>query len=119
MISNIGMVTKGWGYELIWASNNFYCGKILHFESGKEFSMHFHNAKDETWYVQSGKFILTIIDTDTAEYITKMLEKGSVWRNKRLMPHKLHCLESGNIIEVSTADNIEDNYRVAKGDSQK
>jgi hypothetical protein len=35
------------------------------------------------------------------------------------VPHRLTCLEQGTIIEVSTADSVEDNYRVLPGDSQK
>ena len=27
-----GKVDKGWGYELIWATNDKYCGKIMIFE---------------------------------------------------------------------------------------
>ena len=27
-----GVVSKGWGYELIWATNDKYCGKIMFFE---------------------------------------------------------------------------------------
>ena len=27
-----GRVEKGWGYELIWATNELYCGKIMVFE---------------------------------------------------------------------------------------
>ena len=27
-----GKVEKGWGYELIWATNDLYCGKIMVFE---------------------------------------------------------------------------------------
>ena len=46
-----GVVQKGWGYELIWATNNKYCGKIMVFEKiGNKFSMHFHREKDETWF---------------------------------------------------------------------
>ena len=38
-----GVVQKGWGYELIWATNDKYCGKIMVFEKkGNKFSMHFH-----------------------------------------------------------------------------
>ena len=40
-----GKVPKGWGYELIWATNDKYCGKIMVFEKkGAKFSMHFHKA---------------------------------------------------------------------------
>ena len=48
-----------------------------------------------------------------------MLSPGETWRNEPLEPHQLICLEAGTIIEVSTPDSVEDNYRVAPGDSQK
>ena len=40
-------------------------------------------------------------------------------RIEPLVPHQIICLQQGTIIEVSTPDSVEDNYRVAKGDSQK
>ena len=40
------------------------------------------------------------------------------WRNRPLQPHQVICLEAGTIIEVSTPDSVEDNYRVMPGDSQ-
>ena len=43
-----GFVEKGWGHELIWATNDKYCGKFLKFNEGAEFSMHFH--KDKSLY---------------------------------------------------------------------
>ena len=44
-----GKVDKGWGYELIWATNDLYCGKIMVFEKpGSKMSMHFHKEKDES-----------------------------------------------------------------------
>ena len=50
-----GVVPKGWGYELIWASTDKYCGKIMFFEKANaKFSMHFHKEKDETWFVNTG-----------------------------------------------------------------
>lgn len=114
-----GFVEKGWGHELIWATNDKYCGKLLTFKEGAKFSMHFHAEKDETWYVQSGKFLVDWIDTKDATVHTKVLEAGSVWRNPPLLPHRLICHEAGTIIEVSTPDSIADNYRIAKGDSQR
>lgn len=114
-----GYVEKGWGSELIWATNDKYCSKMMNFNTGARFSMHFHAIKEETWYVQSGKFIVRWILTDTAEYREQELITGSVWHNPPLFPHQLICLEAGTIIEVSTADSVEDNYRVAPGDSQQ
>ena len=114
-----GLVPKGWGSEFIFATNDKYCGKFLNFETGAKFSMHFHAVKDEMWYVQSGKFIVQYIDTKEASIKDKYLHVGDTWHNPPLLPHRLICVEEGSIIEVSTPDSVEDNYRVMAGDSQK
>lgn len=115
-----GIDTKGWGSELIWATNDKYCGKFLEFDkAGSKCSMHFHAEKDETWYVLSGRFLVEYIDTKVGKLKDQYLEKGSVWRNPPLMPHRIVCIDPGTIIEVSTPDSVEDNYRVMPGDSQK
>lgn len=114
-----GFVEKGWGSELIWATTEKYCGKLLKFNKGSKFSMHFHAEKDESWYVLSGKFEIKYILTKDASTRSVILEEGGTWRNYPLEPHQIICLEEGVIIEVSTADSVEDNYRVAPGDSQK
>ena len=115
-----GYVEKGWGYEVIWATNDQYCGKILCFKHvGSKFSMHFHKEKDETWFVNAGKFIVRWIDTKDASHNEKILVEGDVWHNPPLQPHQLEALAPESIIfEVSTADSVEDNYRIAPGDSQ-
>ena len=111
-------VPKGWGEEVIITNNEKYCGKILRFNKGAKFSMHFHKDKEETWYVLSGEFIVKTIDTTNASVAVKQLRPGDVWHNPPLLPHQLICVEAGTIIEVSTPDSVEDNYRVGKGDSQ-
>ena len=114
-----GFVGQGWGSELIWATTDKYCGKLLKFNKDARFSMHFHAEKDESWYVLDGKFIVKFIETHDASQHETELTAGCVWRNRPLQPHQVICLEAGTIIEVSTADSIADNYRVGKGDSQK
>ena len=114
-----GKIEKGWGSEDIWATNDKYCGKFMHFNTGAKFSMHFHHEKDETWYVLSGKFIVRWIDTKTANIIEVPINSGDTWHNPPLLPHQLVCIEAGTIIEVSTADSVQDNYRVMPGDSQQ
>jgi mannose-6-phosphate isomerase-like protein (cupin superfamily) len=115
-----GVVQKGWGYELIWATNDKYCGKIMVFEKvGAKFSMHFHREKDESWFVNNGKFKIRWIDTATATLYEKELNEGDTWHNPPLQPHQLECLVAGSsITEVSTPDSVEDNYRIIPGDSQ-
>ena len=114
-----GHQPKGWGSEEIWATNDKYCGKLMHFNKDAKFSMHFHAEKDETWYVLSGQFTVRYIDTADASVHEAELNAGDTWHNKPLLPHQLICVSAGTIIEVSTPDSVEDNYRVGKGDSQK
>ncbi len=114
-----GYVPKGWGHELIWATNDRYCGKMMHFNTGARFSMHFHKEKEETWYIQSGRFVVKWINTANAEQLEQELTAGETWHNPPCMPHQLICIEEGTVIEVSTPDSVEDNYRVFPGDSQK
>ena len=115
-----GKVEKGWGYEIIWATNDQYAGKILVFDRvGAKMSMHFHKEKDETWFINAGSFKLIYCDTKTATYAEKILKEGDVWRNPPMMPHQLVALEANSMLfEVSTPDSVEDNYRIIPGDSQ-
>lgn len=116
-----GKVDKGWGYELIFATTDKYCGKIMVFEkAGSKFSMHFHKEKEETWFVNAGKFKVRWIDTKDAVLYEKQLVEGDVWHNPPLQPHQLEAIDAGSMIfEVSTTDSVEDNYRIIPGDSQK
>ena len=116
-----GKVDKGWGYELIWATNELYCGKIMVFtKAGNKCSLHFHKINDESWFVNNGKFLVRWIDCKDAKIYQKELSEGQVWRNPPLQPHQLEALvDNSSITEVSTADSVEDNYRIVPGDSQK
>jgi hypothetical protein len=115
-----GVVKKGWGYELIWATNDKYCGKIIVFEkAGAKSSMYFHREKDKTWFVNNGLFKLRYIDTSTATVYEQDLKEGDVWHSTLLMPHQLICLQdNSSITEVGTPDNISDNYQISPGDDQ-
>ena len=48
-------VEKPWGYELRWAMTDRYAGKILHVRKGEALSLQYHERKDESWYVESGR----------------------------------------------------------------
>jgi mannose-6-phosphate isomerase-like protein (cupin superfamily) len=111
-------VPKGWGEEII-LHNGEYCGKLLRFKEGTKFSMHFHKEKNETWYINKGKFILTWIDTRNAERYIIELNEGDIVDVEQLTPHQLEALVESEIFEISTAHHNYDNYRVEKGNSQK
>ena len=110
---------KGWGDELWIINNDKYCGKILRFNKGSEFSMHYHILKEETWFVTNGKLKMIFFDLKTAERKEKLLQTGDVVHLKPCIPHKLIAEEDSSIFEISTTHNEEDSYRVERGSSQK
>ena len=113
-----GYVEKGWGSELIWATTDKYCGKMLNFNDEAKFSMHFHMNKIETWYVSKGEFLLKYIDTQTAEHFEKKVGEGTIIEIGKGDPHQLFALTDGEIFEISTEHFDDDSYRIFKGDSQ-
>jgi mannose-6-phosphate isomerase-like protein (cupin superfamily) len=116
-ITNCCKIPKGWGHELIIENNELYCGKILVFNSGCKFSMHYHLLKDETWYVNSGEFIYKFIDTEKGLTKEINLKKGDVVRQRPGQPHQLIALTDGEIFEVSTTHLDSDSYRIEKGNT--
>jgi len=110
------IVKKGWGKEIIFVNNDEYCGKILSFEKGKKFSMHYHLKKKETWYVSKGSFILIWVETENGTTHVEYLSVGDVITNERGEPHQLIALEDADVFEVSTKHYDEDSYRMWKGD---
>ena len=111
-------VPKGWGEEIIIENNELYCGKILIFDAGCKFSMHYHMVKDETWWVEYGEFLYRWIDTETADMNEVKLEEGDIVRQRPGQPHQLEAISNGRIFEVSTQHKDSDSYRVVKGDNQ-
>lgn len=109
------IVLKGWGKEIIFVNNDEYCGKILCFEKGKCFSMHYHLKKKETWYVNKGKFLLHWIEIENGTFHSEYLNVGDVLTNERGEPHQLVALEDSEVFEVSTKHYDDDSFRVWKG----
>ena len=113
-------VEKKWGYELWIHNTESYCGKLLVFNKGAKFSMHYHILKEETWYVSKGEFEYYWIDTQNADEHKTLLSEGDIIHLKKGQPHQLKSLlEGSTIFEVSTQHFDNDSYRVKTGDSQK
>jgi mannose-6-phosphate isomerase-like protein (cupin superfamily) len=81
--------------------------------------MHYHLLKKETFYILSGKIILTTYNLDNADPIETLLGVGSVIDIPTGNPHQIEAVEATTILEVSTQHFEEDSYRIIKGDSQK
>jgi hypothetical protein len=120
-LQEAGKVNKGWGYEIVWANNDRYSGKLLVFEKeGAKTSLVFHKDRRKSWFVNAGKFRITFIDVQTGELKQATLEEGKTVDLAELGPHQLEALVAGSIIfEVGTSDYVEDRFRIAPGDTQK
>lgn len=94
-------ISKPWGSELWFAHTESYAGKILRVNAGARLSIQYHEEKDETSFVLSGRVIVS--QGDSAENLTsRELGPGESWRNRPLVVHTLEGVEDAEIIEVST-----------------
>ena len=119
-LQQLGQVKKGWGFELVWANNEKYCGKLLVFDRvGAKTSMVLHKEKAKSWFINAGKFKITFIDVATGEVKEAVLDEGKTVDFGALGPHQVEALVAGSIIfEVGTSDYVEDRFRLAPGDTQ-
>jgi mannose-6-phosphate isomerase len=107
-------VLKPWGNELWYALTDRYAGKVLHVERGHRLSLQFHERKDESCYLLSGRLLL--VQGPSAEQLDeRVLEAGAAWRNQPGDVHTIEALEDSDVLEVSTPDlddvvRLTDNY---------
>jgi mannose-6-phosphate isomerase-like protein (cupin superfamily) len=108
-------VEKPWGYELIWALTDRYCGKLLFVKAGESLSLQFHKVKDESWYVQQGRAELELGAPGDALPESEIVGPGAAFRLRPGTVHRVRALEDTVLLEVSTPDlddvvRLEDEY---------
>jgi mannose-6-phosphate isomerase len=107
-------VDKPWGYELIWARTDRYVGKILHVARGESLSLQYHEVKDETIMVLSGRIAFEHF-AEGQEPRTVVLEPHQPFHITPGLRHRMTALEDSNLVEVSTPElddvvRLEDRY---------
>jgi quercetin dioxygenase-like cupin family protein len=106
-------VEKPWGYELHWAKTERYVGKVLHVKAGHALSLQYHNLKDETIYLYSGRMLFEIERNGT---LTKEeMQPGDVVHVTPKTVHRMTAIEDCDVLEVSTPElddvvRLEDRY---------
>ncbi len=95
-------VDKPWGYELIWALSEAYCGKVLFVAAGHSLSLQYHVRKVESWFVQSGRAKVELGTTEDAELTEGILEPGDTLYFPPGTVHRVTAIEDTTILEVST-----------------
>jgi mannose-6-phosphate isomerase-like protein (cupin superfamily) len=113
----IKFVSKGWGYEKWIANCPLYCGKILFIAQGKKCSWHYHNLKDEVFYIQSGAVEVIYSYQDNPKVADKiLLVKGDKFHVPTGMRHQMYALKDTELFEFSTEHFDSDSIRLQKGD---
>ena len=106
-------VPKPWGYETIWALTDRYCGKVLHIHAGHALSVQYHNQKDETIHLLSGRLAYWVkVDGEMRDM---RLEPGQSFRITPGTVHYMEAITDCDILEVSTPEiddvvRLEDRY---------
>ena len=103
-------IDKPWGYEILWARTDRYVGKILHIEAGKRLSYQYHERKEETLRVQSGRMRL-LYDAGEGERTLEM-GPGDVFHVHPGTKHRMEAITDVDVIEVSTPE-LDDVVRLA------
>lgn len=96
-------VDKPWGHELWFALTDRYAGKLLHVRAGQRLSVQYHERKDETSYLLSGRLLLHR-GPSAGELTATELTAGAAWRNEPRQIHTIEALEDAVVVEVSTPE---------------
>ena len=103
-------VDKPWGHELWFALTERYAGKLLHVRAGRRLSVQYHECKDESCYLLSGRLLLHR-GPDADSLTATELTSGAAWRNEPRQVHAIEALEDAVVVEVSTPE-LEDVVRL-------
>jgi len=115
---------KPWGKEIWFAQNDHYAGKILEIKKGHRYSLQYHEEKEETQYVYSGK-VKMIYGKDKNNLKEIILHPGDKFDVLPHMIHRAQAIEDSQIFEVSTPHltdvvKLQDDYgRTGKGNNEE
>lgn len=117
---DVRRVQKPWGYELHWAHTDRYVGKVIHVDAGHALSLQYHNVKDETIFVWSGRIVFEIQEGDAL--VRRELGPGHSVHIPPGTTHRMTALEDSDVFEASTPElddvvRVEDRYGRGPGGS--
>jgi len=105
-------VDKPWGYELIWAVTDIYVGKVLFVKAGESLSLQYHEMKDESWLIQSGRAKIELGAVGDERLSEEVVGSGAAFHYTPGTVHRITALEDTTILEVSTP-HLDDVVRLA------
>jgi quercetin dioxygenase-like cupin family protein len=112
-MTNVTKVPKPWGYELHWAHTDRYVGKLIHVNKGHALSLQYHNVKDETIFLWSGRLLFEI-EVD-GQLVAREMQPGEAVHVTPPTVHRMTAIDDCDIFEVSTPElddvvRLEDRY---------
>ena len=105
-------VEKPWGYELIWAHTDIYVGKVLFVKAGESLSLQYHEEKDESWLIQSGRARIELGSVSDETFAEEVVGPGAAFHYVPGTVHRITAVEDTTILEVSTP-HLDDVVRLA------
>ncbi|MFN2540165.1 MAG: cupin domain-containing protein [Mycobacteriales bacterium] len=114
-VSEVRRVDKPWGHEEIFALvEGKFCGKAIHVSDGQSLSLQYHQQKEETISVQSGRLRVEI-GHDEAALEDFHLDAGESIHLRPGVRHRVTALGDTVMLEASTTElndvvRLEDRY---------
>jgi len=99
---DVKRVEKPWGYELIWALTDTFCGKVLFVKAGQSLSLQFHRRKDEAWLVHAGLARVALGRAGESVLNEEIVTAGAAFHFAPGTVHRVTAIEDTTILEVST-----------------
>lgn len=96
-------IDKPWGHELLWARTDGYAAKVLHINKGHRLSLQFHERKDETLLLYSGRMLL-VLEDDRGVLRDVYVHAGEAYHIPAGRRHRMMALDDCEVFEVSTND---------------
>jgi mannose-6-phosphate isomerase len=118
-VNDVTKVEKPWGYELHWAKTDRYVGKLIHVNAGHALSLQYHNQKDETIFLWSGRMLFEIAEghegTAGGPLTKREMKPGESVHVTPKTVHRMTAITDCDIFEVSTPElqdvvRLEDRY---------
>lgn len=108
-------IEKPWGYEVIFTPmHSPRLGKILFVLAGRRLSLQYHDAKEETLCLLSGKAVIWL-ENESGEILKMPMELHKGYAVSLMQKHRVEALEDSFVIESSDHEKgntfrLEDDY---------
>jgi len=99
----VNVVDKPWGHERIFAHTDRYAGKLLFIRAGHQLSLQYHERKEETIYVVSGRMRFQY-EEEPGQLVELLMEPGEAHHIATGRQHRMIAVEDTTLFEVSTPE---------------